>query len=266
MPAGPARRTHADGTSSSATDAEHKLAAQLAKDPWGRFGGRQGKLARIRAQEEAALKARLATSAPTSHSAAASNAVPAAAAGAADSDAASPRQKNTKRRKREAAQLLDAATAGTAAEGAAQPKAKFGGRKKADKAAAKAGKADAAAAAPAQPREPTAADLAADAAAAALRAFKPTPTTGWWGAKRFISSGALGSTMMPPEPQAKDAEAPGFTEATQEGLYMALHNAKTSGKTGLGKGKGSGEDSWNYSSFTNLLITCFTVAVITVLC
>ena len=27
---------------------------------------------------------------------------------------------------------------------------------------------------------------------------------------------------------------------TQEGLYMALHNSKTSGKTGLGKGKGSG--------------------------
>lgn len=31
-----------------------------------------------------------------------------------------------------------------------------------------------------------------------------------------------------------------FTEDTQENLYMALHNAKSSGKTGLGKGRGSG--------------------------
>ena len=56
--------------------------------------------------------------------------------------------------------------------------------------------------------------------------------------------GALGSTVLPPEPQKTDAAAHGFTEATQEGLYMALHNAKTSGKTGLGKGKGSGAHPW----------------------
>lgn len=56
----------------------------------------------------------------------------------------------------------------------------------------------------------------------------------------IFNVGALGSTVLPPEPQKTDAAAHGFTEATQEGLYMALHNAKTSGKTGLGKGKGSG--------------------------
>jgi hypothetical protein len=50
--------------------------------------------------------------------------------------------------------------------------------------------------------------------------------------------------VLPPEPQKTDAAAHGFTEATQEGLYMALHNAKTSGKTGLGKGKGSGARPW----------------------
>ena len=50
--------------------------------------------------------------------------------------------------------------------------------------------------------------------------------------------------MLPPEPQKTDDAAHGFTEATQEGLYMALHNAKTSGKTGLGKGKGSGAHPW----------------------
>ena len=46
-----------DGTHSSATAAELKLAAALSKDPWGRFGGRGGKLARIRAQEAATLAA-----------------------------------------------------------------------------------------------------------------------------------------------------------------------------------------------------------------
>ena len=46
-----------DGTHSSATAAELKLAAALSKDPWGRFGGRAGKLARIRAQEAATLAA-----------------------------------------------------------------------------------------------------------------------------------------------------------------------------------------------------------------
>lgn len=193
VPASAARRVHADGTASSATDAEHKLAMQLAKDPWGRFGGRQGKLARIRAQEQAALQAQQAASAAVSQSAAASRAVTAAAAaGAADSDAASPRQKHAKRRKRDAAQLLEVASASAAAaapETAAQPSGK---RKKGKKAAQQQ---KAAAAVPAQPREPTAADLAAEAAAAAMRAFKPTPATGWWGAKRFVSSGALMSTQ-----------------------------------------------------------------------
>ena len=49
--------TNRDGTQSSATAAELKLAAQLSKDPWGRFGGRAGKLARIRAQEAETLAA-----------------------------------------------------------------------------------------------------------------------------------------------------------------------------------------------------------------
>ncbi len=46
-----------DGTQSSATAAELKLAAELSKDPWGRFGGRAGKMARIRAQEAETLAA-----------------------------------------------------------------------------------------------------------------------------------------------------------------------------------------------------------------
>ena len=49
--------TNRDGTRSSATAAELKMAAELSKDPWGRFGGRGGKMARIRAQEAKTLAA-----------------------------------------------------------------------------------------------------------------------------------------------------------------------------------------------------------------
>lgn len=49
-------RCNRDGTVASGTAAELRLERELAKDPWGRFGGRNGKLARIRAQE-AALQA-----------------------------------------------------------------------------------------------------------------------------------------------------------------------------------------------------------------
>ncbi|PNH04765.1 PIN2/TERF1-interacting telomerase inhibitor 1 [Tetrabaena socialis] len=44
--------TNRDGTVASASAAELKIAADLAKDPWGRWGGRGGKMARIRAQEQ----------------------------------------------------------------------------------------------------------------------------------------------------------------------------------------------------------------------
>ena len=44
-------RRNRDGTLASGTAAELRLERELAKDPWGRFGGRNGKLARIRAQE-----------------------------------------------------------------------------------------------------------------------------------------------------------------------------------------------------------------------
>lgn len=223
------RRTHADGVTSSATAAEQKLAAELAKDPWGRFGGRQGKVARSRAQEEAALEAGLAAAGQSA-------ALPAAGKAAAPTAAA---EKKAKRRKRDAVADVQAS------EAEAAPPAK---RKKGDKAAAKLAKAAVeAAAAASQPREPMVADRAEEAAQQALRAFVPTPKTGWWGARRFISAGAMGSAKPPP----KLAEDPahGFTEDTQEGLYMALHNAKTSGKTGLGKGKGSGAPAmlplWN---------------------
>ena len=46
-------RRHRDGTQCTATQDELAIARQLAKDPWGRFGGKEGKMARIRRQEAA---------------------------------------------------------------------------------------------------------------------------------------------------------------------------------------------------------------------
>jgi len=53
----PSAQRNRDGTLASGTPAELRLARELAKDPWGRFGGRGGKLARIRKQEAAAVAA-----------------------------------------------------------------------------------------------------------------------------------------------------------------------------------------------------------------
>lgn len=49
--------THRDGMATTATPAEMKLAARLARDKWGRFGGRDGKMARIAAMEAATADA-----------------------------------------------------------------------------------------------------------------------------------------------------------------------------------------------------------------
>ena len=52
-------RHNRDGTLASGTKEELRLAQRLAKDPWGRFGGRAGKLERIRRQEAAMATAKL---------------------------------------------------------------------------------------------------------------------------------------------------------------------------------------------------------------
>lgn len=284
------RQMHPDGTVSSATAAEAKLAAQLAKDPWGRFGGRQGKMARIRAQEEAQLALLAAKAMP-----------PAAAAGL----------------KRKAAVTVTAAVVDSSKSKSKRRKTDGGSAGQPD------GKRDR--------LTVVVADPVADQLAAECSVFSPTPATGWWGAKRFISSGAMGAVSIIPatfyhelsafsdsprcpplientavdllaasahvslcphayrgcmgrqivvlsrihcfwmyyarwleihisrhsqshaarrrpllqggngDKPAGSRERTKFTEDTQENLYMALHNAKTSGKTGLGKGKGSGE-------------------------
>lgn len=66
--------------------------------------------------------------------------------------------------------------------------------------------------------------------AAAAANFKPTPATGWWGAKMFSSAGLLEG--MDQEQQQRER---GFDEGLQTKLYMDAHNAQRQGKKGLGK-------------------------------
>lgn len=65
----------------------------------------------------------------------------------------------------------------------------------------------------------------------------PTPKEGWWGCKLgFVSAGFMGGADRDMEHKRNE-----FTENDQERVYMAAHNAKTTGKGGLGIGKPVGE-------------------------
>ena len=208
------QRVHADGTASSATADEQKLAARLAKDPWGRFGGRQGKIARLRAQEEAALAAMQAAVAGPS-----ANATGAAAAAAAapvdrkkkrkqDADASANMAADAPRVRKKKGAKPAAADADTAAVDAPKAKRKTGAK--------------AAAAAHAGPDALATAKAQAETAriAAAVQNFRRTPSEGWWGAKRFVSAGALGSAAEEREAAANERTA--FTEDTQV-LFRTFH-------------------------------------------
>lgn len=66
--------------------------------------------------------------------------------------------------------------------------------------------------------------------AAAAAAFTPTPATGWWGAKMFMSAGLLEGMD-----QDQKSRERGFDEDLQTKVYMDAHNAQRQGKKGLGK-------------------------------
>lgn len=76
----------------------------------------------------------------------------------------------------------------------------------------------------------------------AFLAFKPTPSSGWWGAKMFASAGLLEGL----EQQQAQAQGQGgqqqprrarttFDEELQTRVYMAAHDAQRQGKRGIGK-------------------------------
>lgn len=225
--------TNRDGTKSSASAGELRLAARLSKAgrvAAGRFGGRDAKLERIRAHEArdaAEAGAKLGMPPPAAAPAAA------AAGGSGRSDTTATGS---------AARRAEGAAVGSAGspEALAGKTNKGKLNKKEKKAlAAKEVAAPADLAPPAKKAriviEPTktACVIAAD--------FVPTPATGWWGARRFASAGCL-EGLTEKRQEAAAAQRAGrqqFNEGDQEKLYMEAHAGKTQGRVGLGQGTGT---------------------------
>lgn len=63
---------------------------------------------------------------------------------------------------------------------------------------------------------------------------EPTPRHGWWGCNLFISAGSLAGAALELPVEKKKS---GFSEDQQAQIYNDAQKGKTSGKTGLGKGK-----------------------------
>ncbi|PNW88998.1 hypothetical protein CHLRE_01g054000v5 [Chlamydomonas reinhardtii] len=260
---------HRDGTLASASADELKIAAELAKDPWGRWGGRAGKMARIRAQEqEEANRARaklglpplpaapVRAAAPDSSDSSSSDSDsdsdgPSTSGRGSDSDASAGRRKKGEKK---------------GAKGSEGKKDKKKDKKKAGKegAGAAAGAGAEAGKAPAAKKRIVVvlgSDAAAEARAKMFATFKPTPAEGWWGAKMFVSVGLMESLEDEAEREARmqataakqDADAAagvvalrgaaavaagqrkGFCEDDQEALYKRAHDFQRVGRRGLGK-------------------------------
>ena len=226
LPAAKRQRLHRDGTASTATEAEQAIAAALAKDRWGRFGGRDGKMARIRAQERlasaAAAAAAAAAEAAATTSAAGNTQPPSSPADAAvhpvndaagSSAAQSPPESDAqpaeakrrlagKKAKRAAAEEAQTAAVSASVEHAAAPKPRK--RRKGSEPAA-----GLVVPAPDSDRSTSEQALA--------------PKT-WWGASRFVSSGCMTGLQ-------RDGAAPAaqprveFSESTQVRVWTDLpHN------------------------------------------
>ena len=222
---------NSDGTLTTAAQHELQIAADLAAQPsWhegGRFGGREGKLARIR-QQEALAAAKLGLAMPKADLA------PAAA--------------SVKSKKRKA-------HPSTAADESCWDKSHVAvgktGKSKKHNSKQAAGDQQAT---PSQQTDATASSLYSEhppvgkkriivepAFTATVPAvpFVQTPASGWWGAKKFKSAGVM-EGMDQPQIKAQ-SERQQFDEDDQTNLYMAAQNLKTSGKKGLGTKSHIGE-------------------------
>jgi len=217
-----------DGTVSSAAQHELQIAADLAAQPaWfggGRFGGREGKLARIR-QQEALAAAKLGLACAKAELAPAVVSVkvskkrktpsksdpPAAATPSAESaivTVTAKKGKSSKKRKQEATDYQ----AGSSAEAASAA-------------------AEAADDVPVVTKKRIVVEPVFTATTPAVP-FVQTPSAGWWGAKKFTSAGCLeGIDQLQNKAQSERQQ---FDEDDQANLYMAAQNLKTSGKKGLG--------------------------------
>ncbi|GIL91495.1 hypothetical protein Vretimale_18783 [Volvox reticuliferus] len=276
-----------DGTVASASAAELRIAAELAKDPWGRWGGRAGKMARIRAQEqEEADRARAKLGLPpvsTTAAPAGSESADSSSSSSSDEDNDGNRPSTSGRnaatvggdKSREKSKRKVKATAEEMENGEKKKKKEKHGRvrtegKKDNKAGGGSaaangiGASDSAAPRKAAPKRVVMV-IGNDAAIAArlrmFASFQPTPATGWWGAKMFVSAGMLESLEDEAACDQRLADAAqrlaedqaagrvalagtaavaagqrrGFNEDDQTALYMRAHDFQRMGRRGLGK-------------------------------
>ncbi|GBF93587.1 hypothetical protein Rsub_06307 [Raphidocelis subcapitata] len=253
-----------DGTLATASSHELQIARSLSKDPrgWaGRFSGREGKMARIRAQEEqqaAEARSKLGlTPAPSGGAAsgggggAASNGAPSkkrktdaagtdtdAAGGATDADSKR-RSKKSKRAAEEQQKQQQQQQQQQRAEGSKKKdkkKKSKNGSEKQEQGSKQAGpnpsEQQQSAGQEQQRQQPARKPRVIVVAlkgrdATWVEPFVPTPATGWWGAKTFSSAGRLeGMEDEQPQQQAEAGAAPPSKAraAFDEDTQAALYN------------------------------------------
>jgi len=219
-----------DGIRSTATKAERKIAKQLAKDPWGRWGGREGKFERIRSYEknvdtylpDCTKKSKEEEAEKNGKQ----NLKPKKKEPAAETE-----PKKKKKKTKESSPKDDAPAEESAVEPMkgficyAAQNAKLNGE-----------------AAQKKRGEDTLAPVWTPSLWGEVNkgpgvGMLPRSEKEWWGSKMFVSAGCMVGREEEEEECNKEAdqEKVGYTEADQENLFNLTHNGKTSGKQGLGQ-------------------------------
>jgi hypothetical protein len=238
-----------DGISCTATADEQRIAQRMAKDSWGRWGGREGKMARIRAAEAEFMAKHHpgAAKEAAAKQAAADAAVEAAKATKESGSASSSKERKKQAKKSKGEKVKKVKMSGAAAaEAAIEPVKGFVCHAAVQAVAQRQARGGDGGAGVGGGGEGGGglglgrrAMAAMTAMTAAMSKALPTPAS-WWGAKVFVSAGLLGEQL---EERAAQAEAKvaakkrGFTEGDQESLFNLTHDGKSSGKKGLGRGQ-----------------------------
>mmetsp|Transcript_5004 Transcript_5004/g.18151 ORF Transcript_5004/g.18151 Transcript_5004/m.18151 type:complete len:333 (-) Transcript_5004:9807-10805(-) len=216
-----------DGIKVAAKKEELKIARDLAKDSWGRWGGRNGKMARIAMQEQGAHsdsnsksldpnEGQHANSPEQKKKRKRSDRVP---EGADRVTGESTKNKTKKKKKNKKMKAGDSDDQQTVGRGKSAPEEAVG---------------DGDNACLSQPQ------LVIETIP--MLPLKPLPLD-WWGAKRFLRAGYMGPngdvvSAVQSSSGSGRSSAPkkrqGFREDDQEALYNLAHDHATSGKRGLG--------------------------------
>jgi hypothetical protein len=209
-----------DGTIASASREELKLAKMLAKDSRGRagrFGGRDGKMARIRQMEQeqaAAARAKLGVELPKS---------------GGKSEKKDRKVEKSEKRKRQAEEggskkrsRKDSSSSGSSSSEDDSDSSDTNVSQEQQEQQQQASK----------PKPPVYIVRLPDDGKP-VTPFKPTPGEGWWGAKLFASAGCLGGLDEAAEHVSRERKT--FNEDDQTALYMSAHDKQRQGRRGLGK-------------------------------